>query len=231
MANRYFTSQFSYSNERMLVNLLGSITQSGSTGTFAAATASGVTVTAKVMGSDANSYTFALVAGATAGAEVASISGRAIQVTIQSGVSTQTQVSTAISAAAAVLAIVTPSVASGGSAVTAVSAVAFTGGADTVFTKVGLGKTTMTQTGTGIYQIALADPYTALLACGITPIAPAAANLMGQVSSMDTTSASQKIIIRVVAGATPTNLATTQGLLIDIKLRNSSQGITGGGGI
>lgn len=215
----------------MLVDLLGSIIQSGATGTFATATVSGVTVTAKVMGSAANSYTFALVAGATAGSEVASISGNAIQVTIQSGVSTQTQVLTAINAAPTVVAVVTPTVASGATAVTTGGPTSLSTGTDTAFTKVGLGKTTVTQTGTGLYQVALADPYTALLACGITTIAPTAADIIGQVSSMDTTSASQKIIIRTLTGSTPTNLASGQGLLIDIKLRNSSQGTAGSGGI
>lgn len=201
---------------------MGSATQSGSAGSAATLVANGITYTADIFGTAGNSITVALVAGGTAGAEVVTVTGSAISVSIESGVSTRTQVKTAIDANASAAALIDVSVASGGTAATAMSATALATGTDTVFTIVGCQGMTITQIGTGLYRATLADKYAALLNANIMSISSTAADLQAQIKSADVSSA--KIIdFRIVAGATPTNLATTQGLLIRFDLRNSSQ--------
>lgn len=63
-------------------------------------------VSAKKVGSTGNIITFKLVAGGTAGAEVATVVGTAIEVEIEDGVSTQDQVGQAIDAVTAITNIV-----------------------------------------------------------------------------------------------------------------------------
>lgn len=90
----------------------------------------GVTYTAVAnLGSSGNNITVAYTGGATAGAEVVTVVGNAISVQIEDGVSTITQVRTAVNAAAAAAALVT---ATGTSAtvVAVASAVALEGGID-----------------------------------------------------------------------------------------------------
>lgn len=86
---------------------------------------------------------------------------------------------------------------------------------------VGLQSASITKTATGIYTVALADPFKALLSANVEILSPTAANLSAQIVSMDVSGA-QTVVIRVVAGAVPTDLATGQGLLIRLDLRNSS---------
>jgi hypothetical protein len=87
-----------------------------------------VTITAVAgLGAAGNSITLAYTAGATAGAEVVSVTGNAISVQIETGVSTVTQVRTAINADAAAAALVTATGTSGNTVATA-AATACTGG-------------------------------------------------------------------------------------------------------
>lgn len=65
-----------------------------------------LTYTAKKPGSARNSITVAYTGGATAGAEVVSVVGNAISVQIENGVSTATQIKTAVDASGAAAALV-----------------------------------------------------------------------------------------------------------------------------
>lgn len=66
-----------------------------------------ITYTAKKGGEGGNAITIQYTTGATAGAEVVTVTGNAIVVQIQTGVSTATQVSAAIGGSAAALALIT----------------------------------------------------------------------------------------------------------------------------
>lgn len=206
----------------MCVSLMGNVTQSGSTGAFATLVSNGITYTAQIMGSAGNSITIALVAGGTAGAEVVTVSGRAISVAIESGVSTRTQVKTALDASAAALALINTSVTSGGTAATLSAAAPLASGADTVLNAVGLSGLVVSQIGTGLFQATLSDPYKSLLSASISVQKASAADLQSQMVSADP-SGVQTIVFRTVAGATPTNLASGDKLYIRFDLRNSSQ--------
>jgi hypothetical protein len=93
----------------------------------AALTLQGITYTAVDKGDAGNSITIAYTSGGTAGAEVVTVSGAAISIQIESGVSTRTQVRTAfnLSAEAAALATATGTSAT---AATTVGATPLTGG-------------------------------------------------------------------------------------------------------
>lgn len=208
-----------YSFERMAVKLMGSFEQTD-LGAFAARTTQGVTLTAVTMGAAGNSITIAFTPGATAGAEVVTVSGSAISVQIETGVSTVTQVRTAINAAAPAAALVTATGTASATVATA-SALALQNGDDTDFTATS-GSMTLTQTGTGVYKITLADPYAALLGASITLQRATAVDLGAQIQAVDVTSA-QTITFRMQAASTPTNMANSDVLYIELSLRNSSQ--------
>jgi hypothetical protein len=226
MANRRFTSQFSYSFERQPVRLMGSFAQTD-LGAFATLVNNGITWTAVTMGSAGNDITVALIAGGTAGAEVVTVSGSAISVQIESGVSTRTQVLTAVQASAAASALVGISVASGGTAATLMAATHLATGDDTDFTE-SSSVMTLSQIGTGVFEITLPDSYAALIGCSIMLQRASAVDLMAQIQSVDVISAKQ-IIFRMQAGSTPTNLANSDVLYISLELRNSSNTGLGGG--
>lgn len=219
MASRNFTSQFAYSFERQQVELMGNYTQTD-LGAFAALVTQGITLTANTIGAAGNSITLTITAGATAGAEVITVSGTAITAQIESGVSTITQVRTALnlSAPAAVLMTATGT---SGSAVIAATVLPLAGGDDTDFTVVGGTSMTLTQTGTGLYKITLMDSYPNLIGASITLQRATAVDLNSQLIAVDTQTA-KTITFRMVAGATPTNMANSDVLYIMIKLRNSS---------
>ncbi len=232
MANRRYTSQFSYSFERMPVRLMAAFTQTGSTGAAASVTTQGITLTAVTMGSAGNSITIAFTPGATAGSEVVSVMGSAISVQISTGVSSVTQVRTAINLSAAAAALVTATGTSASTVATA-SAVALTSGADTSFTVVNAqGNTstagvasgmTLSQTATGVFKISLADPYASLLCANISIQKASATDIKAQIASAATAFGSaQAISFRTIAVATPTNLASGDVIYLDINLRNSA---------
>lgn len=219
MANRSY-KQFIYSQERMPVMLMGQFAQSGSTGAFATLVNNGITWTAVTMGSAGNSITVALVAGGTAGSEVVTVSGNAISVSIQSTVSTRTQVLTAVQASAAASALISISVASGATAATLLAATPLASGADTVFIS-NAKDMTLTQIGTGVYHLALQDSFYALLSISPSLQCATAKDLQPQMSANDVTSSSPYINIRTLAGATPTNMASGDIMFAQVMLRNS----------
>lgn len=90
-----------------------------------------LTYTAVLRGTAGNSITVAYTAGGTAGAEVVTVTGNAISVQIQDGVSTATQVRTAINASAAAIALISCTVSGTGSnAQTAAAAAPLASGAN-----------------------------------------------------------------------------------------------------
>jgi len=98
------------------------------TETAASKVTQGLTLTAVAnLGAGGNSITIAFTGGATAGAEVVTVTGNAISVQIQSGTSTVTQVRTAMQAAAACTALVTTTGTSA-STVSTASALSLLGG-------------------------------------------------------------------------------------------------------
>lgn len=97
------------------------------TSTAATLTKGGVTYTAVATDNTGNLITVAYTAGGTAGSEVVTVVGNAISVQIESGVSTITQVRTAVNLAAAASALVVATGTSG-TAVTTATASALTGG-------------------------------------------------------------------------------------------------------
>ncbi len=226
MANRRYTSQFNYSMERMPVIAAGNFLQTD-LGAFAAKVTQGITLTAVTMGSAGNSISIAFTAGATAGAEVVTVTGNAISVQIETGVSTVTQVRTAINASAAAAALVA-AVGTSASTVATASALPLLSGDDTDFSVVnGQGNTstsgatdlmTLSQIGTGLYKIALSDRFNALLSADIMLMRATAVDLKAQLVSIDM--ASNSIIFRMIAVATETNLANDDRLLISLRLRN-----------
>lgn len=81
------------------------------------------------LGSGGNSITIAYVAGGTAGTEVVTVTGNAISVSIEDGVSTATQIRTKINASAAAVALVSCAISGTGSTVqVAATATALAGG-------------------------------------------------------------------------------------------------------
>lgn len=228
MANRRFTSQFSYSFERQAVRLMGSFEQTD-LGAFAARTINGITYTAVTMGAAGNSITIALVNGGTAGAEVVTVTGSAISILMDATAVTGSSRQDIVDAIAAEPAAAALVVATGGSATvaTASSALALQSGDDTDFDE-SSSVMTLSQIGTGLFQLDLPDSYAALIGCSIQLQASSAADLAPQIKSVDVLD-DQQIIFRMQAGSSPTNLANGDVLYISLELRNSSNVGLGGG--
>ena len=224
MAQRRWTSQFSYSMERMPVRLMMAATQSGSTGTFAALTSQGVTYTAVTMGTYGNGITITITGGGTAGAEVVTVVGKAISVQVQSGVSTVTQVRTAVNASTPAAALVTATGTSS-STVATHAAQNLATGTDTTLNTTSSGTLqipmTIAQTGTGIFTITLADSYPALIGANITLQKTTGTDAMAQLISSDVTTA-KTVVFRIISGGSNADLVTTDKMFITLELRNSS---------
>ena len=217
MANRLY-NQFLFSQTKMLTSVHGiiSVVQA----VKAAVTAQGMTYTADAFGTSGNSITVTLTTGGTAGAEVVTVSGSAISVQIQSGVTTQTQLKTALDASVPAAALISVAVASGATAVSAASAVTLTGGIDGVSDSTIRGAT-VARTGVGEYTVTLADKFHALLWAGMTVEASTAVDLVPQIKSTDVSGA-KTIVFRLLAGATPTEVAAAAKIHFNAFLRNSS---------
>jgi len=225
MSPKNMLYQFMYSAEKKPVNLMGAVSQTGSVGTAATLTSNGITYTADAFGVAGNSITIALVSGGTAGSEVVTVIGKAISVQIESGVSTRTQVKTALDASAAASALINVSVTSGGTAATLSAAAPLATGTDTPFSNDGK-YFDLVQLNTGLYQIqvptnASVAQYKALLACNIMIQKAAATDIIPQVYAVDL--AAGTINFRVISGTTPTNLASGDVIYVDVKLRNSTK--------
>lgn len=216
MANRMFQNFFS-TMVRGYVHLAGKI--SLTTAVKASKVTQGLTVTAASFGSAGNSITVAFTGGATAGAEVVTVSGKAISVQVEDGVSTVTQVRTAMNAAAACAALVATT-GTNTSKVAVASALPLLGGVDGV-SACAVNGVSCARTGVGQYTVTLEDPYTALESCQLTLKAATPVDLVPQVLSDDVASA-KTIVFSLLAGATPTEVAADAVVNFSAVLRNSS---------
>lgn len=179
----------------------------------------GLTLTAVAFGTSGNDITIAFTPGATAGAEVVTADGNAISVQIETGVSTVTQVRTALQAAGAATALVVTTGTAGTAVVTA-AAVSLAGGIEGVSSSTVNGAS-VARTGVGEYTVTLSDSYNALESCNLTLKAATAVDLVPQIKSDDVSSA-KTIVFRLLAGATATELAAVATVNFSAVLRNSS---------
>lgn len=182
----------------------------------------GVTLTAVAKGSSGNSITYALTAGGTAGSEVVSVVGNAISVQIESGVSTVTQVRTAINASGAAAALVTATGTSGSTVTAPLTATALSGGANGIGSNnMGSLVSSISRSGVGEYTVTLADSYNAAQGIHFSVLAASAVDLVPQIKSVDVVTA-KTIVVRLLAGATPTDIAANTSLLMSAVLNASS---------
>lgn len=179
----------------------------------------GVTYTAAAFGTGGNAITVAYTAGGTAGAEVVTVTGNAISVQIEDGVSSITQVRTAVNASGAAAALVSAS----GTSATAVSiaaATALTGGIDGVTSCSILGASAA-QTAVGEITITLAESYPQLMDVNVSLQKAVAQDLIPQVKSNDVVTA-KTIVVNLLTGATPTDPLAAAVLHVSAFLRQSS---------
>lgn len=220
MANRRF-EQFQYSLVKKLVHLCGSATYDAAAA--ASLVVQDLTYTADAVGAAGNSITIEYVDGATAGAEVVSVVGNAISVEIEDGVSTATQIKTAVDASGAAAALVNVTVSGTGSdAQVEVAETALAGGDDADFNVFDMpGVASVSVAGTGLVKVTLQDKYNSLMYAHCAVQKGSAGDLVAQIIGEDV-NGDKEIDFRLLAGATPTNLANGDVLYFDIKLRNSS---------
>lgn len=179
----------------------------------------GVTYTAVAFGSSGNSITVAITGGGTAGAEVVSVVGNDISVQVEEGVSTVTQVRTAVNASVPAALLV---LASGTNAATlsALAAASLAGGIDGVVSSSIMGASAA-QTGVGEVTITLDDTYAQLEDVNVSLEKSIAQDLIPQVKSNDMVTA-KTIVINLLTGATKTDPLAAASLHVSMFLRNSS---------
>lgn len=210
--------QFLYSFQKMHVMIDGSVSIVQEV--KATRVTQGLTLTAVAFGTSGNLISIAFTPGATAGAEVVSVVGNAISVQIETGVSTVTQVRTALQAAAPATALAVTTGTSGSAVVTA-SALFLTGGINGVASSSLNGVASVVQSGVGEYTITLSEKYNAFLGAHFSVLAATAVDLVPQLKSADVTSA-KTVVVRLLTGATATDPAAALTLYVMIMLRNSS---------
>lgn len=180
----------------------------------------GITLTAASFGTVGNNVTFTVTPGATAGAEVVSVSGSAISVQVETGVSTITQVATALSASTAAVALaVTTS--TGTAAVSTHSVQSLSGGIDGVVSHNIIGVDSVVQSDVGELTLTLSRKWpfhlwTKAMLKSATP-----QDLIPQVETSTLVSA-QTTKIRLLTGATPTDPTSACTLYVGMWFRDSS---------
>lgn len=179
----------------------------------------GITLTAVLFGTSGNSITIAFTGGGTAGAEVVTVSGNAISVQIQSGVSTVTQVRTAINASGAAAALVAATGTSS-STVSTASAVSLTGGIDGVASFYGPGIASCVRSGVGEYTLVFQDKYVKFMGARFQLLAATAVDLVPQIKSF--TASTKTLVLNLNAGATPTEVAAAATLYMEADFRDST---------
>lgn len=217
MANSKFF-QFLFSNTPYLRLIHGSISIQQEV--KAVKVTQGLTLTAVAFGSAGNSITIAFTPGATAGSEVVTVTGNAISVQIETGVSTVTQVRTAMQAAAACTALVTTTGTSGSTVATA-SALPLLTGADGVVSTSIPGVSSCSQTGVGEFTITFTDDYRSLAFAKFMVLKAVAQDLIPQIKSVDVSSA-KTIVVRLLTGATPTDPTAAMTLYMKALMRDGS---------
>lgn len=180
----------------------------------------GITLTAAQFGTVGNSVTFTVTGGATAGSETVSVSGNAISVRVESGVSTITQVATKLQASTAAVALaVTTS--TGTAAVSTATVLPLAGGIDGVVSQNIIGVDSVVQSGVGELTLTLSRAWPSHLwtKCQILKAVPQ--DLIPQVisSNLLTTKITK---INLLTGATPTDPTAAMTLYVGIWFRDSS---------
>lgn len=188
-------------------------------GVAASLVSNGITYTADATGTAGNSITITIIGGATAGSEVVTVNSNAIQIQIETGVSTRTQVKTALDNSVAASALISVSVASGGTAASLLTATALAGGAAAVLLPL-TRDFQIAETSEGIFTITLNQQYKALIGCSIMLLRASAVDLMAQIQSVNTTTG--VIVFRMQAGSTITKLALNDQLFITLSLRSNA---------
>lgn len=215
--NRLF-HQFLFSFTKLLTSIHGQILAVQAV--KATVTDQGMTYTADAFGSAGNLINVTLVAGGTAGSEVVTVVGNDISVEIEDGVTTQTQLKTALDGSAAAAALIDTSVASGATPVDAAAAVFLAGGVDGVSSSTIRGATAE-RTGVGEYTVTLDAKFNALMCCHLQVEAATPIDLVPQILSTDVSGA-KTIVFSLLAGATPTEVAAPLTIHFNAFLRNSS---------
>lgn len=182
-----------------------------------------VVLTAVAKGSAGNSITYALTGGGTAGAEVVTVVGTAISVQIESGVSTVTQVRTAINASGAAAALVTATGTNAATVTAPLAATNLAGGDDGVGAVSNFGQllSSVTRTGVGQYTFTLADTYSMEQSVVFRVLAATPVDLIPQIKSIDVVTA-KTIVVSLLTGATPTEIAANTTLQMNAVLNQSS---------
>jgi hypothetical protein len=221
MANRYFPSQFQYSFIRMPVAIMGYMDLIAPVKAFLVN--QGVTLTAVKYGVAQQAITYALTAGGTAGAEVVTVTGNAISVQIESGVSTVTQVRTAINASGAAAALVVATGTSGAAVTAPLTATALAGAVEAVssFYAPGVASILQEPTLAGTYNITMVDVYNRLVSARYQLQAATSVDLVPQQKS-EAVASTKIVVVSLLAGATKTDPGAAARLYLHLMMNNSS---------
>jgi hypothetical protein len=221
VANRYFKSQFHYNFFVQPVILAGYADLQAPT--RSSLVNQGVTLTAVAYGSTGNNVTYAITGGGTAGSEVVTVTGNAISIQIESGVSTVTQVRTAINASGAAAALVTATGTSGATVASPLAATALSGYVEQVsaFYMPGVASILQDPAAAGTFNITLSDIYPKLIHASYSLQAATAVDLVPQQKS-EAVASTKIVVVRNLAAATPTNVSAAARLYMKLLLNNSS---------
>ncbi len=168
-------------------------------------TATGGNTTVLAAGGNGDNVTATFSGGITAGAIT----------------TTATLLAAAMAASAPAAALVTTT-GSGSSALTALAATHLSGGTDSTFTQLAsFAGMTLSQLSLGTYQVAMSNSYACLMSPSIILQRATAVDLLPQIQSSDVLVA-KTVVFRLQAGATPTNMTTSDKLFIGLTLRNSA---------
>lgn len=217
MSSSGFMQQFLYSFQHMLTGVHGVINLT--TEVKATLITQAITLTAASFGTVGNNVTFTVTGGATAGAEVVTVTGNNISVQVESGTSTVTQVATALSASTAAVALaVTTS--TGSSKVSTHAVQSLSGGVNGVVSSSIPGVSSVVQTGVGEITVTLTDLFNAATFIKAMIVSATAQDLIPQVKS-ETVGSTKIIVIRLLTGATATDPTSDCQLYLMDWMRNT----------
>lgn len=221
MSNKYYKSQFHFHAIGYPTSICGYVDLVAPVKAFLVN--QGVTLTAVKYGVAQQAITYALTGGGTAGAEVVTVTGNAISVQIESGVSTVTQVRTAINAAAPAAALVVATGTSGATVTAPLAATALAGAVESASSFYAPGVATILQepTAAGTFNITLSDTYNRMVAPKYCLQAVTAVDLVPQQKS-EAVATTKIVVVRLLTAATPTDVAAAARLYLDLKMMNTS---------
>lgn len=180
-----------------------------------------ITYTAVAEGTAGEVITIEYVDGATAGAEVVTVTGNAISIEIEDGVSTATQVKAAYDAEAEAVALATAAITgTAGDAQVEAAEAPLDGGVNGVASTDMNGLASATKTGTGLYKITLTKAYTKLLAANAAILASSVVAQVPQFKSEDV-NGTKEIEIVYHNGTSATNPTVTHELHLSFLVSDS----------